>query len=217
MLEKVFNLINRVKRVFFPFYKDKELKFVFQQLQEGLPNDKIAARFVGGCVRKYLTNDDIDDIDIATTLSSEEIKERFINTNFRVVDTGIEHGTITLVSKKHKLEITTLRKDVETDGRHAEVLFTKDWNEDSSRRDFTINSIYADIDGNIFDPNDGANDLKNGIVRFIGNPEKRIKEDYLRILRYLRFFSAYSLKDHQPEIKKSIMQILLNCAILVSR
>ena len=137
MLEKIFNLINRIKRVFFPFYKDKELKFVFQQLQEGLPNDKIAARFVGGCVRKYLTNDDIDDIDIATTLSSEEIKERFNNTNFRVVDTGIEHGTITLVSKKHKLEITTLRKDVETDGRHAEVEYIDDWKLDSERRDFT--------------------------------------------------------------------------------
>jgi poly(A) polymerase len=100
MLEKIFNLINKIKRVFFPFYKDKELKFVFQKLQEGFPNDKIAARFVGGCVRKYLSNDDIDDIDIATTLSSEEIKERFNNTNFRVIDTGIEHGTITLVSKK---------------------------------------------------------------------------------------------------------------------
>ena len=87
MLEKIFNLINRIKKVFFPFYKDKELKFVFQKLQEGLPNDKIAARVVGGCVRKYLSNDDIDDIDIATTLSSEEIKERFNNTNFRVVDT----------------------------------------------------------------------------------------------------------------------------------
>ena len=111
MLEKIFNLIKKTKRVFFPFYKDKELKFVFQKLQEGLPNDKIAARFVGGCVRKYLSNDDIDDIDIATTLSSEEIKERFNNTNFRVVDTGIEHGTITLVSQKHKVEITTLRKD----------------------------------------------------------------------------------------------------------
>ena len=98
MLEKIFNLVKKIKRVFFPFYKDKELKFVFQKLQEGLPNDKIAARFVGGCVRKYLSNDDIDDIDIATTLSSEEIKERFNNTNFRIVDTGIEHGTITLVS-----------------------------------------------------------------------------------------------------------------------
>ena len=206
MLEKIFNLINKIKRVFFPFYKDKELKFVFQKLQEGFPNDKIAARFVGGCVRKYLSNDDIDDIDIATTLSSEEIKERFNNTNFRVVDTGIEHGTITLVSKKHKLEITTLRKDVETDGRHAEVIFTKDWKEDSIRRDFTINSIYADIDGNLFDPNNGVEDLQNGTVRFIGNSYERIQEDYLRILRYIRFFLLYSKKDHSSEIKKTIKQ-----------
>jgi len=194
MLEKVFNLINRFKRVFFPFYKDKELKFVFQKLQEGLPNDKIAARFVGGCVRKYLSNDDIDDIDIATTLSSEEIKERFNNTNFRVVDTGIEHGTITLVSKKHKLEITTLRKDVETDGRHAEVEYIDDWKLDSERRDFTINAIYLDINGKIFDPQMGTVDLKNNNVKFIGDPHKRIEEDYLRIIRFIRFKIMYDSK-----------------------
>ena len=194
MLEKVFNLINRVKRIFFPFYKDKELKFVFQKLQEDLPNDKIAARFVGGCVRKYLSNDDIDDIDIATTLSSEEIKERFNNTNFRVVDTGIEHGTITLVSKKHKLEITTLRKDVETDGRHAEVEYIDDWKLDSERRDFTINAIYLDINGKIFDPQMGTVDLKNNNVKFIGDPHKRIEEDYLRIIRFIRFKIMYDSK-----------------------
>ena len=194
MLEKVFNLINKIKRVFFPFYKDKELKFVFQKLQEGLPNDKIAARFVGGCVRKYLSNDDIDDIDIATTLSSEEIKERFNNTNFRVVDTGIEHGTITLVSKKHKLEITTLRKDVETDGRHAEVEYIDDWKLDSERRDFTINAIYLDINGKIFDPQMGTVDLKNNNVKFIGDPHKRIEEDYLRIIRFIRFKIMYDSK-----------------------
>ena len=194
MLEKVYNLINRIKRVFFPFYKDKELKFVFQKLQEGLPNDKIAARFVGGCVRKYLSNDDIDDIDIATTLSSEEIKERFNNTNFRVVDTGIEHGTITLVSKKHKLEITTLRKDVETDGRHAEVEYIDDWKLDSERRDFTINAIYLDINGKIFDPQMGTVDLKNNNVKFIGDPHKRIEEDYLRIIRFIRFKIMYDSK-----------------------
>ena len=194
MLEKIFNLINRIKRVFFPFYKDKELKFVFQKLQEGLPNDKIAARFVGGCVRKYLSNDDIDDIDIATTLSSEEIKERFNNTNFRVVDTGIEHGTITLVSKKHKLEITTLRKDVETDGRHAEVEYIDDWKLDSERRDFTINAIYLDINGKIFDPQMGTVDLKNNNVKFIGDPHKRIEEDYLRIIRFIRFKIMYDSK-----------------------
>ena len=194
MLEKIFNLINKIKRVFFPFYKDKELKFVFQKLQEGFPNDKIAARFVGGCVRKYLSNDDIDDIDIAITLSSEEIKERFNNTNFRVVDTGIEHGTITLVSKKHKLEITTLRKDVETDGRHAEVEYIDDWKLDSERRDFTINAIYLDINGKIFDPQMGTADLKNNNVKFIGDPHKRIEEDYLRIIRFIRFKIMYDSK-----------------------
>ena len=194
MLEKILNSINKIKRFFFPFYKNKELKFVFQKLQEGLPNDKIAARFVGGCVRKYLSNDDIDDIDIATTLSSEEIKDRFNNTNFRVVDTGIEHGTITLVSKKHKLEITTLRKDVETDGRHAEVEYIDDWKLDSERRDFTINAIYLDINGKIFDPQMGTVDLKNNNVKFIGDPHKRIEEDYLRIIRFIRFKIMYDSK-----------------------
>ena len=164
------------------------------------------ARYVGGCVRKILNNENYDDIDLATNLDPQQIKECLNANNIKFFETGIKHGTITATIEKQNFEITSLRKDIATDGRHAEVLFTKDWNEDSSRRDFTINSIYADIDGNIFDPNDGANDLKNGIVRFIGNPEKRIKEDYLRILRYLRFFSTYSLKDHQPEIKKSIMQ-----------
>ena len=147
MLEKIFNLIKKTKKVFFPFYKDKELKFVFQKLQEGHPNDKITARFVGGCVRKYLSNDDIDDIDIATILSSEEIKEKFKNTNFKVIDTGITHGTVTLVSKKFKLELTTLRKDLKTDGRHAEVEYIDNWQLDSERRDFTINAIYLDING----------------------------------------------------------------------
>ena len=196
MLEKIFNLIKKIKKFFFPFYKDKELKFVFQKLQEGHPNDKIAARFVGGCVRKYLSNDEIDDIDIATTLSSEEIKERFNNTNFRVVDTGIKHGTITLVSQKHKLEITSLRKDVETDGRHAEVEYIDDWKLDSERRDFTINAIYLDINGKIFDPQSGTVDLQNKNVKFIGDPQKRIEEDYLRIIRFLRFSIQYdSLAD----------------------
>ncbi len=194
MLEKIFNLVKKFKRVFFPFYKDKELRFVFQKLQEDFTSDKITARFVGGCVRKYLSNDDIDDIDIATTLSSEEIKERFYNTNFRIVDTGIKHGTITLVSKKHKLEITTLRKDIKTDGRHAEVEYIDDWKLDSERRDFTINAIYLDINGKIFDPQMGTVDLKNKIVKFIGDPHKRIEEDYLRIIRFIRFKIMYDSK-----------------------
>ena len=146
---KIFNLLKKIKRNFFPFYKDKELKFVFKKLQEGFPSDKVTARFVGGCVRKYLTNEEIDDIDIATILSSEEIKKKFNNTNFKIIDTGIKHGTITLVSKKFKLELTTLRQDIETYGRHAKVEYIDDWKLDSERRDFTINAIYLDINGKI--------------------------------------------------------------------
>ena len=194
MLDKSFNFIKKIKRNFFPFYKNKELRFVFNKLQEGFPKDTIAARFVGGCVRKYLSNDEIDDIDIATILSSDDIKEKFKNTDFRIVDTGIKHGTITLISKKFKLELTTLRKDLETDGRHAEVEYIDNWQLDSERRDFTINAIYLDINGNIFDPQNGKNDLKNKIVKFIGDPQKRIEEDYLRIIRFIRFKIMYDFK-----------------------
>ena len=194
MLEKSFNLLKKIKRNFFPFYKDKELRSVFEKIQEGYPKNSITARFVGGCVRKYLTNDEIDDIDIATILSSEEIKERFKNTKFEVIDTGIKHGTVTLVSKRFKLEITTLRKDVETDGRHAEVEYIDDWKTDSERRDFTINSIYLDINGRVFDPQMGTIDLKNNNVKFIGDPQKRIEEDFLRIIRFIRFKIMYDSK-----------------------
>tara|TARA_A100001015_G_scaffold290473_1_gene363527 strand:- start:1056 stop:2318 length:1263 start_codon:yes stop_codon:yes gene_type:complete len=198
-----FNFINKIKRSFFPFYKNKELRFVFKKLQEGLPKDTIAARFVGGCVRKHLSNDEIDDIDIATILNSDDIKEKFKNTDFRIVDTGIKHGTITLISKKFKLELTTLRKDLETDGRHAEVEYINNWRLDSERRDFTINAIYLDINGNIFDPQNGKTDLENKIVKFIGDPQKRIEEDYLRIIRFIRFKIMYNLKI-EPTTSKAI-------------
>ena len=194
MLDISFNFINKIKRNLFPFYKDKELKFVFNKIQEGSSADTVTARFVGGCVRKYLSNDKIDDIDIATTLSAEEIKEKFLNTKFNIVETGIKHGTVTLVTDKFNLEITTLRKDVETDGRHAEVEYIDDWQLDSERRDFTINAIYLDINGKIFDPQMGTVDLKNNNVKFIGDPQKRIEEDYLRIIRFLRFKIMYDSK-----------------------
>ena len=203
MIDKSFNFIKKIKRNFFPFYKNKELRFVFNKLQEGLPKDTIAARFVGGCVRKHLSNDEIDDIDIATILNSDDIKEKFKNTDFRIVDTGIKHGTITLISKKFKLELTTLRKDLETDGRHAEVEYINNWQLDSERRDFTINAIYLDIDGNIFDPQNGKTDLENKIVKFIGDPQKRIEEDYLRIIRFIRFKIMYNLKI-EPTTSKAI-------------
>jgi len=207
IISKFFNLKKKLNQKELSFQKIKnstKILKIFQSISSYSEWSEV--RYVGGCVRKILNNENYDDIDLATNLDPQQIKECLNANNIKFFETGIKHGTITATIEKQNFEITSLRKDIATDGRHAEVLFTKDWNEDSSRRDFTINSIYADIDGNIFDPNDGANDLKNGIVRFIGNPEKRIKEDYLRILRYLRFFSAYSLKDHQPEIKKSIMQ-----------
>ena len=194
MFDISFNILNKIKRNLFPFYKNKELKFVFKKIQEDFPSDTVAARFVGGCVRKYLNNEKIDDIDIATILNVEEIKKKFKDTNFKVIETGVKHGTITLASNQFKLELTTLRKDIETDGRHAEVEYINDWHLDSERRDFTINAIYLDINGNIFDPQMGTIDLKNKNVKFIGDPQKRIEEDYLRIIRFIRFKIMYDSK-----------------------
>tara|TARA_B100000035_G_scaffold262491_2_gene233911 strand:+ start:726 stop:1988 length:1263 start_codon:yes stop_codon:yes gene_type:complete len=198
MFDKSFNFLKKIKRNLFPFYKNKEIQFIFSKLQEGFPNETIVARFVGGCVRKHLLNEEVDDIDVATILSSDEIKERFKNTNFKIINSGLRHGTITLVSKKFKLEITTLRKDIETDGRHAEVEYIDNWQLDSERRDFTINAIYLDIKGKIFDPQSGTTDLKNNNVKFIGDPQKRIEEDYLRIIRFIRFKIIY---DSKVEVK----------------
>ena len=169
-------------------------------------NNESEIRFVGGCVRKILNNEKFDDIDLATNIHPEQLKECLNNNNIDFYEIGINHGTITAKIEGKNFEITSLRKDVETDGRHAVVEFTNDWKEDAARRDFTINSIYADLEGNLFDPYDGLKDLKNGVVKFIGNPEKRIKEDYLRILRYIRFFLSYSKQEHQPEVKKIIKQ-----------
>ena len=194
MFNSSLSFIKKIKRNLFPFYKDKELQFVFNKFQEGFSADITVARFVGGCVRKHLSSDEIDDIDIATVLTSNDIKEKFKNTNFKIIDTGLKHGTVTILSEKLKLEVTTLRKDVETDGRHAEVEYIDNWQIDSERRDFTINAIYLDIDGKIFDPQAGTVDLKNNNVKFIGDPQKRIEEDYLRIIRFIRFKIMYDTK-----------------------
>ncbi len=200
------NFINKISRTFFPFYKNSEIKFVFKKLEKDNTNKQRSAMFVGGCVRKYLSNKDVDDIDIATSLTTDQIKEKFRDTKFKVIDSGIKHGTVTLVSDNLKLEITTLRKDIKTDGRHAEIEYTDDWQKDSERRDFTINAIYLDINGKIFDPQGGVNDLKNHQVKFIGDPQKRIQEDYLRIIRLIRFSLEY-----ESEIDlKTIENIKLN-------
>ena len=161
-------------------------------------------RYVGGCIRKIINKEKVDDIDLATNLEPKEVCEILKKNNISYYESGVDHGTITAVEGKYKFEITTLRKDVSTDGRHAKVSFSKDWKEDASRRDFTINSIYSDGNGNLFDPYNGKKDLENGVVNFIGKADKRIKEDYLRILRYLRFFLNYSKQAHNLEIIKTL-------------
>ena len=216
MLNKIKNIISKTDNFFYKkFGTDKSTKLlqnikeaqnIFSHLNEiDGPN---TVRFVGGCVRKALCGEKIDDIDLATLLKPEEVKERLISKGIKVIDTGISHGTVTAVINQTKFEITTLRKDILTDGRHANVEFTLDWEEDSLRRDFTINAIYADMEGRVFDPQNGILDLQNGRIRFIGSPEKRIQEDYLRILRYFRFFAEYSLLDHEEEVIKIIKQYI---------
>ena len=183
----------KIKKIFFPFYKSKDIKNLFNILEKDKSKNIQVAMFVGGCVRKFLNNQIIDDIDIATIFSPDEIKEKFKNSNFKIIDTGIEHGSVTAVINSKKFEITTLRQDIKTDGRHADVAFTNSWRNDSERRDFTINAIYMDVRGKIFDPQNGREDLKNNKVNFIGDPSKRIEEDYLRIIRYLRFCVQYEI------------------------
>ena len=164
-------------------------------------------RYVGGCIRKIINGEKVDDIDLASNLEPKEICEVLKKNNINYYETGIEHGTITAVIDRYKFEITTLREDISSDGRHAKVKFSKNWKDDASRRDFTINSIYSDRDGNLFDPYDGKKDLENGKVNFIGDTEKRIKEDYLRILRYIRFYLNYS---KQPHNLKTIKLLKMN-------
>jgi len=181
-----------------------EAKKIFSLINKEQNNSEV--KFVGGCVRKAINNEEIDDIDLATSLEPNEVKKKLSNNNIRVIETGIDHGTLTLILNKKKFEITTLRKDVMTDGRHANVQYTTNWEDDALRRDFTINAIYADINGTIFDPRNGISDLQNGKIRFIGLAKERIKEDYLRILRYFRFFIQYSKINHDEEVIQTIKQ-----------
>ena len=178
------------------------VKKIFEAINSHTSESEI--RYVGGCLRKILNNEKVDDIDLATNLNPIEVSEILKKNKINFYESGIEHGTITAILDDHKFEITSLREDIFTDGRHAKVKFSKDWKKDAARRDFTINSIYADLDGNIFDPHNGKKDIEMGQINFIGDPEKRIKEDYLRILRYLRFFLNYSKQPHKEEIIKTI-------------
>ncbi|HEV2551381.1 MAG TPA: CCA tRNA nucleotidyltransferase [Stellaceae bacterium] len=155
-------------------------------------------RFVGGCVRDALLGRAVGDIDIATPLTPEEVTRRLTASAIKVVPTGLAHGTVTAVVAGRPFEITTLRRDVETDGRHARVAFTDDWVEDARRRDFTMNALFLDADGAIFDPVGGLSDLHAGRVRFVGDPTTRIREDVLRILRFYRFHAHYGAGEPDP-------------------
>lgn len=150
------------------------------------------ARFVGGCVRNSLLGQPIDDIDIATTLTPDQVTEALEAAGIKVVPTGVDHGTVTAVAEGRPFEITTLRRDVSTDGRRAVVAFTQSWDEDAVRRDFRLNALYADAEGRIFDPTgEGVADARAGRIVFVGDPMTRIREDYLRILRFFRFHAWY--------------------------
>lgn len=172
--------------------RDENLVRLFTLLQGDTPEEKPQALMVGGCVRNTLLNKEVEDIDIATPRPPSEVMRALEEGQIKVIPTGLDHGTVTAVINGNAYEITTLRQDEETDGRHATVSFTKSWIDDARRRDFTINTLLMDLNGNIYDPlGQGMDDIRKKAVRFVGDPEKRIQEDYLRILRFFRFSGVY--------------------------
>ena len=201
-------IFSTLKNKLFPFYKKKETSELMSILQNQNESKLNSAMFVGGCVRKHLRNETVDDIDIATIYSPKELKKIFLGSKYKLIETGLKHGSITLVREGKKFELTVLRKDIKTDGRFAEIEKIDDWVEDSKRRDFTINSIYMNRKGKIFDPQSGTKDLENGIIKFIGDPSKRIEEDYLRIIRYIRFSLQYEKNSDESTIK--VVKLNLN-------
>ncbi|MBE0692106.1 MAG: CCA tRNA nucleotidyltransferase, partial [Aquamicrobium sp.] len=170
-----------------------------QRLLAALSQGGEEARLAGGAVRNALLGEAVSDIDIATTTVPEETERRAQAAGFRTVPTGKEHGTITVIAGGEAYEVTTLRADVATDGRHASVAFGKDWKADAERRDFTINALYATAAGEVIDLVGGLADLETRTLRFIGDAEARIREDYLRILRFFRFFAWYGNGRPDPE------------------
>ncbi|MCY6379530.1 CCA tRNA nucleotidyltransferase [Hoeflea prorocentri] len=169
------------------WFQDKRLHHVLDLLNR----DGGEARIVGGAVRNALLGMKVGDIDIATTLHPQDVVERAGEADIKCVPTGIDHGTVTLIAGGTPFEVTTLRADVASDGRRATVAYGADWSVDAHRRDLTINGLYADADGKVIDLVDGLADIESRTVRFIGDPQTRIKEDYLRILRFFRFFAWY--------------------------
>jgi poly(A) polymerase len=166
-----------------------------------------AARAVGGAVRNALLGEPVKDIDIATTAPPPDVIRLAEAASLKAIPTGVEHGTVTVVANHTPFEVTTLRRDVETFGRHARVAFTDDWADDARRRDFTINAIYCDASGAIHDPLGGLADIEARRVRFIGDPHDRIREDYLRILRFFRFTAEYAQGSPDPAGLKACVEL----------
>ena len=162
-----------------------------QQVMQALAAGGGCARFVGGCVRDALFGRAVRDIDIATDLEPETVMSLLIDAGLKYAPTGLDHGTVTAIADGQGFEVTTLRHDVETDGRRAVVAFTDDWLADAQRRDFIMNALYCDADGTLYDPVGGLDDIADGRVRFIGDADDRITEDFLRILRFFRFHAWY--------------------------
>ena len=182
---------------FADWFKAKETQALLAALEAARPG---GSRFVGGCVRNTLMGREVDDIDIATQLTPDRVTEIAQASGFAAHPTGIEHGTVTVVINHKPFEVTTLRRDVSTDGRRATVAFTEAWEEDAQRRDFRMNALYADAQGAIHDPTGGGlDDARAGRVIFIGDAHTRIKEDYLRILRFFRFNAWYAKGPLDPQ------------------
>ncbi|XP_037304359.2 CCA tRNA nucleotidyltransferase 1, mitochondrial [Pungitius pungitius] len=179
------------------------------ELAEIFEKHKHELRIAGGAVRDLLSGKRPEDVDFATTATPEEMKRMFQKAGIRMINNkGEKHGTITARLHNENFEVTTLRVDVQTDGRHAEVEFTTDWQKDAERRDLTINSMFLGLDGTLYDYFKGYEDLQNREVRFVGSAEQRIQEDYLRILRYFRFYGRVALEPgaHKPETLAAIRE-----------
>lgn len=184
-----------------PWFLSNGVRSVF----EALDGNEDATRIVGGAVRNALLGLPVTDIDFATRIRPDAVMDRIASTGGRAIPTGMDHGTITAVVEGQSFEITTLRKDVETDGRHAKVSFANSFEEDARRRDFTINALAIAANGIVHDPVEGLQDLERRRLKFIGDPDARIREDYLRILRFFRFFAFYGSEPPDADTEQAVI------------
>ncbi len=194
--------------------ENKSIEKVFLILSGSLEASSSIIRFAGGCVRNWILGKLAVDIDCATILPPEKVIELLEKHNISHISPGLSHGTVTALFKDGSIEITTLREDILTTGRHAKVVFTDSWEEDAQRRDFTMNALFCDWTGQLYDYVGGIEDLQKGILRFVGDPAKRIQEDYLRILRFFRFFAFYAKQPIDPSLLEVLHHFASKLSIL---